>query len=207
MKRALLPSLLILAAACSPLHQAIATPTVAMAPTSAVTPSSIPAALGDVNIPNATIQYYDISGSTEGELRAEMDAQGPVGYDGYKGDATTKWFIDWNWPGYGTNSCDLIQATVSDQITVILPHWKPPANAPPALIAEWANYTRALAEHERGHVDFVVASIPSVLTAIKRATCATADAAAQAALEPIRQHDIDYDAATNHGATQGARFP
>ena len=43
--------------------------------------------------------------------------------------------------------------------------------------------------------------------AIKAATCETAEAAATAALESLRQHDIDYDAATNHGQTQGARFP
>ncbi len=32
-------------------------------------------------------------------------------------------------------------------------------------------------------------------------------ATAQAALEPIRQFDIQYDLNTDHGATQGARFP
>ena len=46
-----------------------------------------------------------------------------------------------------------------------------------------------------------------MVRAIKGATCRSADAAAQAQLALIRKHDVSYDAATQHGATQGARFP
>jgi predicted secreted Zn-dependent protease len=173
----------------------------------AATPLSALTSVGSVYIPNATIVYYDISGSTENELRAQLDARGPVGYDGYKSDATTRWFIRWNWPGYGTRSCNQSAATVSYDIQVIFPRWIPPENVTPDLVAKWVNYTRVLAEHEKGHVDVVVANYQSVADAIKGATCETAEAKAQAALAPIRQHGIDYDAATNHGATQGARFP
>jgi predicted secreted Zn-dependent protease len=88
-----------------------------------------------------------------------------------------------------------------------MPRWVPPKTASPGLVAKWANYTHALAEHEKGHVDFVVANYRSVAKAIKSATCGTAETAAQAAIDPIRQHDIDYDVVTDHGATQGARFP
>jgi len=101
----------------------------------------------------------------------------------------------------------LSAAVVTDDIQVILPRWNPPADASPALVARWNEYVHRLAEHEQGHVDFVVASLPRVEAAIRAATCDTAEAAAQAALVPIRQHDVDYDAATQHGATQGARFP
>ncbi len=173
-------------------------------------PSSAPSAAftpAPVDIPGTTIIYYDISGSTESELRAQLDALGPVGYDGYKGDSTTKWYIQWNWPGYRTNTCDLSAAAVSYDIQVIFPRWAPPENADPGLVAKWADYTRALAEHEKGHADFVVANYRSVTEAILAASCQTAEHAAQTALAAIRQHDLDYDAETNHGATQGARFP
>jgi predicted secreted Zn-dependent protease len=162
---------------------------------------------GPVSIPNAELVYYEISGSTAGELRAQLDSLGPRGYDGYNGDATTNWTIHWNWPGYGTGQCDLSAAVVTDDIQVILPHWNPPAGASPELVAKWNEYIRRLVEHEKGHADFVVASLPAVAEAIHAATCDTAESAAQAALVPIRQQDVDYDAATQHGATQGARFP
>jgi len=178
---------------------AISTPSRVSPPTSAVA--------GSLNIPNATVVYYDIAGSSEAELRAELNAKSPVGYDGYKGDATTNWFIRWDWPGYGTMSCDLSNATVTYEIEVIFPRWTSPDDAPSDLVAKWANFSRALAGHEANHADFVVANYLSVLAAIRSATCDTADAAASSALEPIRQHDREYDAATNHGETEGARFP
>jgi predicted secreted Zn-dependent protease len=164
-------------------------------------------ATGAVDIPHAVLTYYDISGSTANELRAELDAKGPVGYDGYKGDSTTKWSFSWDWPGYGNTACNLSAATVRYDIEVIFPRWTPPRNAAPDLVARWNDYIRRLAEHEMGHVDFVVANYQTVADAVKGATCLTAEIAGQAALMPIRQHDLDYDATTQHGATQGARFP
>jgi hypothetical protein len=52
-----------------------------------------------------------------------------------------------------------------------------------------------------------VKNYQSVAIAIKNANCFTADPAAQAALVPLRKHDDEYDAITDHGRTQGARFP
>jgi predicted secreted Zn-dependent protease len=209
-RRKLLVSLvLVLAGACNSLPQQAAenAPTPLAVSTGTTTVTSLANALGEISIPYASMQYYDIAGSTEGELRAELNAKGPVGYDGYKSDATTKWFIGWTWPGFGTSFCTLSAPTVSYQITVIFPRWRVPANAPPPLVSKWTNFEEALGEHEKGHVDFLVTHYSSVSTAIERASCNTAEAAAQDALKPIRQHDIDYDAETNHGATQGARFP
>ena len=155
-----------------------------------------------INISNATMDFYDVTGATEQELRAQMSALGPNGHEAY-----TKWDIRWNWPGQGTPDCNLRDATVSYDIAVTFPRWYPTADATPELIAKWNHYIGALSAHERNHVDNVVAQVPLVTAAIQRAACNTAEAAAQAALEPIRQFDIQYDLNTDHGATQGARFP
>jgi predicted secreted Zn-dependent protease len=175
---------------------------------STVEPVNIsPANIEVVDIPNATIIYYDITGSTEDELRAQLNTLGPVGYDGYKGDATTEWFIRWNWPGYGTSTCDLGAADISHDIKVVFPRWSPNADASPDLIAKWAAYTKVLAEHEKGHVDSVLENFPAIVDAIKGATCETADSVGNEFLKELRQFDVEYDAETQHGATQGARFP
>ncbi len=166
-----------------------------------------PTTIAPVKITGADMIYYDITGSTEGELRAQLDALGPVGYDGFKGDATTEWFIHWNWPGYGGSSCDLSAATTSLDMKVILPRWSPPNDAPPQLVARWTNYVNALMAHEKGHVDHVLENFHLVLDAIKSADCDSADAAGTAMLEKLRQFDLDYDSDTGHGATQGALFP
>ena len=151
------------------------------------------------------MRYYDVTGSTATAVRAQMYQLGPVDH-GQHEDAYTAWYINWRWPP-GPGGCDLADVTVSDTITVTFPRWTPPAAASQALVADWVRYTHALATHEEGHVDFVVATLPAVKQAIESATCATADAAGNAVLDRIRQHDLAYDAATDHGATQGARFP
>lgn len=193
------------ATSLAPTERPTNAPTATAAPTATPLPDST--AVGLVNLPNATMAYYDVSGATAGELRAHLDALGPVDDGGYKGDALTKWDIQWSWPGYGSSSCNLGAVTVTYQIEVEFPRWIPPEDATPGLAVRWADYTGALAKHEKGHVDNVVANYTSVAEAIEGATCQTAEAEAQAALAPIRQRDIDYDAATRHGATQGAVFP
>jgi predicted secreted Zn-dependent protease len=155
-----------------------------------------------IEFPQAQIQYYDITGSTELDLRHQMSAYGPEGYDAY-----TRWYIRWNWPGRGEVKCELKEAVASYEVTVTFPRWIPTAEATPELVEKWNRYVRALAAHERVHVDNVVKRFPAVLAAIKNATCLTAESAAQAALEPIRQFDRQYDLDTDHGRTQGARFP
>ena len=171
------------------------------------TPVPAPTAVTDVDIPYAKMIYYDISGSTETELRDQLNALGPVGPDGYHGDALTIWYIRWTWDGYGAEECDLRTVSATYDIKVTLPRWTPPHDASPALIEKWNAYMLALAHHEKGHVDNVIANLPVLINSIRRATCSTAEAKAQDVLSGMRRNDINFDASTDHGATQGARFP
>jgi predicted secreted Zn-dependent protease len=155
-----------------------------------------------VTFPHATVQLYDVHGSTESEIRTQLSALGPGGYDAY-----TKWYVRWNWPGQGTANCRLPEAEVSYDITVTFPRWTPTEQATPELVAKWNGYLYALALHENGHVSNVVEHYPAVVAAIKGSTCLAAEGAAQAVLQEMRQFDTQYDHDTDHGRTQGARFP
>lgn len=155
-----------------------------------------------VTIPHATVQPYEVHGSTESELRAQLSAHGPGGYDAF-----TKWYVRWNWPGRGTANCRLQEADVSYEVSVTFPHWTPTEQATPELVAKWNGYLYALALHENGHVNHVVSQFPIVVAAINNSTCLSAEAAAQAVLQQMRLFDSQYDANTDHGRTQGARFP
>lgn len=162
---------------------------------------------GRVTIPGATITYYDISGATEEELRAQLDRKAPVGYDGFKGDATTKWRVNWTWPGYGSGTCTLSKAEVTYEVEVIMPRWRAPADADPALVSKWRRYVAGLAAHEKAHVDNVVQNHDEIDAAIEDASCADAEAEAQRALDELREFDVTFDEQTDHGAEQGVRFP
>jgi predicted secreted Zn-dependent protease len=155
-----------------------------------------------VAFPRATVQSYEVSGSTASEIRTQLSAYGPGGYDAY-----TKWVVHWNWPGQGTATCHLQEAEVTYEITVTFPRWTPTEQATPELVSKWNGYLYALALHENGHVTNVVSHIPALMAAIKASTCLSAEGAAQAVLQQIRQFDTQYDNQTDHGHTQGARFP
>lgn len=173
----------------------------------AASPAPIPTVVTSVEIPYAKMDYFEVSGLTEGEIREQLNALASVDENGYRGDALTSWEIHWMWDGYGTESCDLSSVSATYDIRVRFPRWTPPQEASRELIAKWNTYIRALAEHEKVHVDNVAASLPDVIAAIRGATCDTAEARAQDVLAGIRQFDIDYDERTGHGETQGAIFP
>jgi predicted secreted Zn-dependent protease len=169
--------------------------------------ASAPAATPSPRVAHATMHYYAVGGVTEAQIRARLNANAPASPDGFKGDAYTSWHFRWSWPGYGSSACNLAKAAVTLTVDVHFPRWTHPKAAPAAVAAAWNRYAKALAVHESGHANYARARYPFVLGAIRRATCRTADAAAQAQLALIRKHDVAYDASTNHGATQGARFP
>jgi predicted secreted Zn-dependent protease len=156
---------------------------------------------------SVTVLSYDITGSTAEDLRSQMNTMRPVDSHGHRWDAVTRWFIRWCWPGFGHSPCEPDKATVSCEIETIFPRWIQTKDALPELVAQWEDYINALAEHEKGHVDHIVKNYQTVAVAIKNANCRTADSAAHAALVPLRKHDDEYEAITDHGKTQGARFP
>jgi predicted secreted Zn-dependent protease len=180
----------------------------ALAVTAALaSPAAVPAATPNAVVAHATMHYYAVGGVTTAQIRARLNANRPASRDGFRGDAYTAWSYRWSWPGYGTSSCNLAKAVVTLKLDVHFPRWTHPKAASAAVAAAWARYARALAVHESGHANFARARYPFVVRAIQRATCRTADAVAQAQLSVIRKHDVAYDASTNHGETQGARFP
>jgi predicted secreted Zn-dependent protease len=162
---------------------------------------------GTARVAHATMVYYAVGGTTPAQIRARLNARAPASPDGFHGDAFTRWSFAWHWPGSADGRCRVSEATVTLKVSVSFPRWTHPKAASAATAAAWARYARALARHEQGHVDFARAHYAAVARAIRGATCKTADAAGQKQLNVIRKHDVAYDAATQHGATQGARFP
>ena len=167
--------------------------------TVAVTPPTIqPIAIDD-----ATMDFYTVEGASEEDIRASINGARPPG--GY--DALTKWDFQWSVPGDGNGSCNLDDVTIDYTIIVFFPQWTPPGEATAELLDKWNGYINALALHESGHVERVVPYVPELIANIKESSCDSYNAAAQGWLDAIDQLNAEYDADTDHGATQGAVFP
>jgi predicted secreted Zn-dependent protease len=119
---------------------------------------------------------------------------------------STRWEIHWTVDRRSDDVCDLATAAVTRRLTVVLPHWDPEPDTDPGLLADWERYVRAVADHERGHVELLVAGADRIPPAIRAATCATADAVGHAVLDELRAENAAYDRDTNHGRNQGAWF-
>lgn len=157
----------------------------------------------EVRIPDADMDYYDVSGNSAMEIRDALKHRHTHGgFDGY-----TSWHVSWNWPGLGQHNCDLDSAELQTSIRVRLPRWHVPRNADPALILKWNSYLGSLAHHEQGHVQLARQGFAKMQQILQRSTCDEAHAKLNVVLDEMRQADLRYDAETRHGHTQGAKFP
>jgi len=162
-----------------------------------------------------TVDFYSISGASENDLRREMSAKGPTGTGG-RFDAYTRWNIRWRYSYRQAGGlCRIDSVTTDVTVTMTLPKWQDESAASERLQRRWREYLTALTTHENGHrqngldaaheIDRGIAALPA------QANCGALGAAANALGDEIirnhKQRDLDYDRATSHGRTQGARFP
>jgi predicted secreted Zn-dependent protease len=105
----------------------------------------------------------------------------------------------------------LSQAKLKLIMVVHLPNWEARAQAPQALRAAWDSFSAALRVHEEGHVAIATrhaAALRHQFEAMKpTAACPDlmdeATALVRATDAAMMKEQLDYDAKTNHGGTQG----
>jgi len=154
---------------------------------------------------------YPISGDSVEGLRRSLDLAAVGGFD-----AETDWTMTWTFryersPG----SCELATATVDLAIVVRLPQVDDEAALEPALRRRWDEYVNALETHEMGHAERATAVARLFAAALEDAAgesdCArlgnVLNTLGQSYIDQGRASDAAYDAATDHGATEGATFP
>lgn len=161
-------------------------------------------------------EYYEIRGSSEKDLRNQMCQNGCTWDDGRKYDSVTSW--SWTWD-YGTEgaaqTCSADDFSVTIEILSRYPKWVRSGEAPLPLTDKWDGYIKNLATHEHGHRDMVVEAAEEFSRAVanlpRALSCSERDQRVRTLSNEIMAHlnaaQREYDAATKHGATQGALFP
>lgn len=163
-----------------------------------------------------TVERYSISGANEADLRREMNAKGPPGNSARRFDAYTRWNIRWRYTYRESGGlCRIDTVTTEVSVKMTLPEWRDEHAAPARLRKRWREYLAPLTEHENGHrkhgldaareIDRGIGALPA------QANCNALGNAANALgneiLRKYNEQDTDYDRSTDHGRTQGARFP
>lgn len=164
-----------------------------------------------------TVEHYEISGASPWEVRKALDQAGPIdSTENKRFDAVTKWYVNWRYRYQRTEqSCAIASATTDVKVTITMPRLKDEGAAPPALRQAFERYTANLLVHEKGHgkigidiarrIEDGLAGLPAEPNCDRMGQ--VANEFGRKLIREANQQDIDYDARTRHGATQGARFP
>jgi predicted secreted Zn-dependent protease len=166
------------------------------------------------NIVRWTTNYYVVTGASVREIRRSMTEARPW-RNRETVDAATTWRVEWK---FAMNSsgvvCHMTDVSTVTTIATTLPRYVPPTNAAPELVERWVKYFGALARHETVHAEMAKATgveIQNTLRAESAADCALlrrqADAVGNSILSRRRREERELDLRTQHGGTEGARFP
>ena len=162
-----------------------------------------------------TTNYYPVTGATLPEIRQSMRQNRPW-KERLDLDGMTDWKVTWQFSVASTaNGCRCSSFGTQTTITVTMPRWFPPTNAPDTLKQIWQKYAVALAQHEAGHGAIALAAAAEVKRRIQAigegGDCASLkqqiNALGHQVIEEHRRRDKEYDASTRHGTTQGATLP
>jgi predicted secreted Zn-dependent protease len=159
---------------------------------------------------------YEITGYGEKDLRDQMNRQGIAWSDGKKYDSVTSWHVTWDYEHERTlQSCSAEAFQATAEITIRYPKWVRTDAAPQELADKWDGYLASLMENEQGHRDMVVEAVEDLTRAVAllpaAPTCAELDRRVRSLcherMAKLNDDAKEYDAATLHGAEQGAVFP
>ncbi len=160
-------------------------------------------------------EYYEVSGGCEKDLQCQMRQKGITWNDGKKYDSATSWHVKWDY-GYdrGPQACSVDSFRVVVEIIFHYPKWVRTSDAPQPLVNKWDDYMKNLITHEKGHRDMAVEAAVELSRTVAELppalTCAELDrevrALSRARMNKLNDDERAYDAATNHGYTQGAVF-
>jgi len=139
---------------------------------------------------------------------------------GYAGrtryDATTRWYVRWRYNYARTSqSCSISSVSSTLEVTIKMPRLLQSPNRPAAVTSAFETFARNLMTLEKGHEQNGIDIARRIEEAIRKlppeSNCErlgeVANALGQSLIKEANRADIAYDAQTQHGRTQGARFP
>lgn len=156
--------------------------------------------------------FYKVNGLTTTQISNQIHNCSPLISEGNHYAASSDYAINWSFSYTGNEQglCTITSVAVGLSITEIYPSWTN-SNNDAKLQSKWNNFITNLILHEDGHakIDRMYADkIHSDLIQLQPTSCSsivdTAHSLANARVRELNQANIQYDAQTNHGHTQGA---
>jgi predicted secreted Zn-dependent protease len=155
------------------------------------------------------VNYYTVQGQDHGSLARSLNANGPRGFHGL-----ASWKVNYQYTTKQRKDACLIDSVrVRISGVILMPRWADGSAAPQSLQRHWSEYYAALKQHEDGHIQNgreLALLVKEKLMGLGAVPCDRTATLAQAEFDRLygnlKTRDQEYDARTNHGATQGAIF-
>lgn len=155
-------------------------------------------------IPGIRFNYYDIEGSTPGEIYASMRARSPMARDGSMGLGRTTWQMDVTWRERRQGStCTVSEPKARMSISVLLPRLTTRELTREGL-AYWRATLRGLDIHEAGHARIAWDHRNDFYEAADGASCKSINQVAKRVQARVSALQAAYDRDTRHGQSQVA---
>lgn len=178
---------------------------------------TLPTALDIANSPAGLTKqidaptYYQVYGSSMNDLRAAVE-NCPLRAAAGNFHAETAYGLNWSYSMTASGSaCTLADVRVGVHVTQYFPLFVATATTRSSVSNTWNTYATNLKTHEDGHTAIDIAYAQRITTALQQLTtsnCSTIDQRVQTTVNTyvseLNNANNQYDAQTNHGATQGA---
>ncbi len=163
------------------------------------------------------IEYYDVTGNTPQEIRQDLNRIGPLTDAGrQRFDAVTNWYVRWRYNYARTSqSCSISSVSLTVEVAIKMPRLAPSPNRLAMVTSAFEDFAKNLMTHEKGHAQNGIDIARRIEEGIRKlppeSSCEQlgqiANALGNSLIKEANRADIEYDARTQHGRTQGARFP
>jgi predicted secreted Zn-dependent protease len=158
-----------------------------------------------------SIQTYEVEQAPGASLLSSINRVSPIRQNGKVYHGYTVWRIDWHfrWKSLSNGFCALESVNTKLTTTMTLPKLR---KTRVAVVNEFNTFLDALTVHEEGHKQISRKGALDIDTAISQLPpqpdCKTlefkANNVGNAIVERAKTEQIEYDAATEYGCTQGA---
>jgi predicted secreted Zn-dependent protease len=169
-------------------------------------PSASPSGTLDMQV---AVRHYPVQGRDYASLSQSLKANGPKGFHGL-----ATWNIRYDYTTRKQrDGCqvDTVQVKVSGEI--LMPNWADETAAPADLRQRWSAYYAALKQHEDGHIQHgreLALLVKEKLMGLGVVPCESVQGRTESEFQRLtgnlKARDQEYDARTQHGASQGAQF-
>jgi predicted secreted Zn-dependent protease len=158
-------------------------------------------------LPDTTVLSYPVSGRDRRSIRASMSEKSPANAEGEQHDALTFWRYEFGAAPFADGQCRPETIEVRYTVLVVLPELMTRDQISVRERAEWDRYFARVVNHESRHRQIAVEGADRLREVMRAApTCEEAQVFAASEMERIAQTSVEFDAETQHGATDGAVY-